>query len=801
MNISLKIAKAELMSLFYSPIAWFLTIIFIFQSALTYTSLLEEVLTKQQLGGNYSLGLGYLTNNIFGVYGLFGGMARKIFLYLPLLTMGLISRETSSGTIKLLYSSPIKVKQIVWGKFIAMIAYSLILTAVLAIFVLTSNYVIHAAGTGAMWSGLLGIFLLLCTYSAIGLFMSCLTTYQVVAALSTLVVFAILNYIGTVWQSIDLIRGLTYFLSMTGRTDRMIVGLISSKDVVYFLVIIAMFLGFSIIKLQGERKSKPPMRNALNYTLVFALSLLVGYCCSIPRLIISYDTTAIKVFTLHPNTRKIIDELDAPLEVITYINLLDQYIWEGLPNVRNRDLDRWEPYLRAKHDVSLKYVYYYDYPGAEQELMSSNPGKTLKQIAENAAKSHNLDIEDFKTPAEIRKIIDLRTENNSYVIQLKYKNKQTFLRLYSDELMFPSETEVSAAVKRLTMPLPKIVFVESEFERGRNPKGERDYGVLTNGMRNRISLINQGFDTESISLNDQEIPLGITALVIADPKSAFSPQAKIKIENYIKAGGNLLITGDPGKRDIVNMITEPLGVSLMKGQLVEDNSLRKGKKHQDVQEPSEGTVGIVRSGDGTIVNGMNNGQMPDLIHVSMTKNVLGMSKYFTKPFENKLAVTMKGTSSLSYQNTSGFNIAPLLVTDQDVSWLKMGKLNADSLKISYASTDGDIKGSFPTLVALTRKAAGKDQKIIISGNADFLSNAGIYRPLDQRQANLQLGIGLFSWFSNGQFPVDTEKAPMQDKSLNLTSGELKFMRIVYMGLLPGLLILVGTIFLFRRKRR
>ena len=46
---------------------------------------------------------------------------------MPLLTMGLMSREFSSRSIKLLYSSPVTSSQIVMGKFLAMMAYGLVL--------------------------------------------------------------------------------------------------------------------------------------------------------------------------------------------------------------------------------------------------------------------------------------------------------------------------------------------------------------------------------------------------------------------------------------------------------------------------------------------------------------------------------------------------------------------------------------------------------------------------------------------------------------------------------------------------
>ena len=54
-----------------------------------------------------------------------------------------------------------------------------------------------------MLGAILGLYFLACAYAAIGLFMSSLTTYRVVAAMSTLAVFAALNFMSSVGQSYD----------------------------------------------------------------------------------------------------------------------------------------------------------------------------------------------------------------------------------------------------------------------------------------------------------------------------------------------------------------------------------------------------------------------------------------------------------------------------------------------------------------------------------------------------------------------------------------------------------------------
>lgn len=66
----------------------------------------------------------FLTANLLGgMFGLYNTVQQYLYLYMPLLTMGLMSREFSSGSIKLLYSSPVTSSQIVMGKFLAMITH------------------------------------------------------------------------------------------------------------------------------------------------------------------------------------------------------------------------------------------------------------------------------------------------------------------------------------------------------------------------------------------------------------------------------------------------------------------------------------------------------------------------------------------------------------------------------------------------------------------------------------------------------------------------------------------------------
>jgi ABC-2 type transport system permease protein len=328
MKKALRIAWLEFSILFYSPIAWLLLIVLLVQCGLLYFPLLTQSVKLQEIGGHNLKYIANLTEQLYGPQqGLLYMILSNLYLYIPLLTMGLMSRETSSGTVKLLYSSPVKISEIIFGKFMAMMAYNLLLILIFGIFVLTGIFILKSPETATLFSALLGIYLLLCAYSAIGLFMSCLTSYQVVAALSTFVVFAFLNYIGGVWQAIDFVRDLTYFLSVSGRVEKMLSGVITTRDVLYFVLIVCMFLAFSICKLLDDRESRSGIQKGTRYIVIFVCALIIGYISSRPGCIGYLDASTRKINTINPHTREVIKEMDGPLEITFYANLLDNFYY------------------------------------------------------------------------------------------------------------------------------------------------------------------------------------------------------------------------------------------------------------------------------------------------------------------------------------------------------------------------------------------------------------------------------------------------------------------------------------------
>lgn len=766
MKTIFRVAKTELKTLFYSPIAWFLIIIFMVQCSLTYIKLLDSVARSQEDGFKFQFSI--INEILLGRNGLINGVMRNLYLYLPLLTMGLISRETSSGTIKLLYSSPIRLREIVLGKYLSMMILSLIMVAIVGLYMISSYFAISSPDTPMLLSGLLGLYLLLCAYSAIGLFMSCLTNYQIVAAVCTFVTIGILYSVGELWEGTPFIRDLTYFLSVSGRTNKMLTGLITSKDLIYFALIIYLFLGLSIYKLKAGMESKSTAVKFGRYAVVIFSTLILGYVSSIPQLIAYFDVTRDKTNTLAVNTQQIIKELgEEPLEITGYANLLANYFDDGDPKSYNRNIRAWEPYTRFKNNISLKNVMYYDTLNQTRDFMKSYPGKSFSEAAAKVAEIRDMKLSQFLKPAEIRKQVDLSKEPNSYIMQLKYKGRTTFLRVFPDNEHWPSETEVSAALKRLLQAkMPKILFVTGNLERNIYKIGDREYRAPTNLKTFRNSLLNQGFDVDTIALETETIPTDLSALVLADPKTALSPVVLSKIQQYIDQGGNLLISGEPGKQGLINPLLKQFGVQLMDGAIV--------------QQSKE--------------------LAPDLAIPSLTATAASMFPPLMHGHHNGAVVSMPFATALSYTETGAYAIKPLLETNAKTSWLKKNRFVTDSATVKFEPLLGDVQKSFPLVVSLTRKINGKEQRIVVSGDADFMSNAEAQR-FNMRTANFVFSTGIFSWLNYGKFPINTYRPSPIDTKVLVTKEQVVPFRILFIWVLPGVLLIFGSILLIRRKRK
>lgn len=768
MKIIVTIARNELKIIFYSPIAWLMLIIFIVQSGLFFGDIVENIATTVAATGRNISFLSYIFFND-NTYGLFPKVQQYLFLYIPLLTMGLMSREVGEGSIKLLYSSPIDNTQIVLGKYLAMLVYILVLIGSLFAFVALGPLTIKDFDYPQVLIGMLGLYLLAATYAAIGLYMSSLTSYQPVAAVATMALLAVLNFVGNIGQEYAWFRDITYWLSINGRSDQFISGLVCSEDVIYFIVIPALFLLFTIFRMTHNRNSFSRSRRFMRYAGLCLVAVGIGYLSSMPRFMAYYDATATKRNTLSVNSQEIMREVGRKPKITTYVNLMDERFHYATPRKVNDDARRFRQYTRFRPDLKMKYVYYYTNPDKEM-LESRFPGMRDEAIVAKLAETYEVDAGMFLSPEEMKAEIDLSKEKYRFVRTIETADgKSSFLRVYDDQMVFPNEGQISGAFKRLVRPPSVVGFLTGHGERDIVKTGDRNYSLYVSDITFRYSLVNNGFDSQTVSLSDPgEIPGEIDILVIADVREPLHENELAAIKRYIEGGGNLLIAGDVGRQEHMNPITETLGVRFMEGVLA--NNMEEGAQN--------------------------------LIYNRITKPAADSSKVYRGFAHPRAQITMLGAVGLEYEVDRGFELIPILTSDSTRSWLEMETTDFAAEKAELNPERGEEIKPYTTLLQLSRTVRGKKQRIVVSGDADFCSNSELIRSRGGMfSRNFELTMELFRQLSDEEYPVSTPRKPSADNEYHLGVERVPLIRIAYVGIYPMIFLVLGIVVLIRRKSK
>ena len=184
-----------------------------------------------------------------------------LLLLVPAVTMRSFADEFRTGTIEWLSTKPLTDLDIILGKYFATIALILFALLPTLVYVYTiSNLSFPDVGldTGALIGSYVGLFFLAATFGAVGVFCSSLTSNQVVGFLISLVA-CYLFYTGFEQLSKlpKLSEGIDYYLSMIGMEfhyNSISRGLVDSRDVVYFLSIIILFISLTRFSLSSRTK-------------------------------------------------------------------------------------------------------------------------------------------------------------------------------------------------------------------------------------------------------------------------------------------------------------------------------------------------------------------------------------------------------------------------------------------------------------------------------------------------------------------------------------------------------------------
>ena len=191
----------------------------------------------------------------------FFNLAPVIFLILiPAITMRSIAEEKRTGTIELLFTRPISEWQIVFSKFLAgatLVFISLLPTLIYYVSVYYLGKPIGNIDHGATITSYIGLLLLGVSFVSIGLFASSITQSQIVAFIIAMFgswfLFEGLDLIGSfsIWGDLDF---LFKSIGIKAHYDSIMKGVVDTRDLIYFLSLIAIFLLSTHTVLKGHKR-------------------------------------------------------------------------------------------------------------------------------------------------------------------------------------------------------------------------------------------------------------------------------------------------------------------------------------------------------------------------------------------------------------------------------------------------------------------------------------------------------------------------------------------------------------------
>lgn len=757
-----RIAKSELSSLFYSPIAWLVLVLFTFQLSLSVTERITWELQELVLENTAKTDLtAYFLITGFGTP-LFSAVLSYLYLYIPLLTMGLMSREYSSGSIKLLYSSPITSTQIILGKFLSMMLYGLILITIVSVYVIFYIFVLKDIDYAIPVTGLIGIYLIICLYAAIGLFISSLTSYQVVAAIGTFATIGFLNVIAGALQGVDFWRDITWWLGLGIHGP--IAGLISSEDVLYYILMTLLFIVLATTKLQFAKQCKPWYIKAIKYCIIIILVIGAGYISSRRSNLLISDFSRNEQLTLTPKSQEILKKFENDkLTLTTYVNIMDAHMAaKTFPQSRNVDIRAFSRYYRFKPDIEFKYVYYYNHM-QDGHCHSSNTD--LEEEARKTAQSAGLDFDDVLSPEEINKVIDLSGEGYRVTRLLEDdKGNKTFLRMYDDLNPYPSEQEISVALLRMKEGPIKLGFLNGHGERSIHERGDKNMNGIFNGVGSRYSLINQGYEPMEISLAENNNILdNVDILIIPDIQESIPEQELEALRRYIASGKNLIITTDINRKHAAPLLAE-FGVEALPGVIVQPQ------------------------GD----------YAPTNIYANFVAASAQIDRRFGDWANRNFRLSLDAGTGLKYTNDKGFNITPLAYSPAG-SWLELESFDFTGEVPVFNPKAGEINTPIPVALALSRMVNGKEQRILIFGDTDWMCLGEMTKTRYYGVANNSLTTIMCQWLCNYEYPVYFPRPAQPDDKIYLEYKDKNILNWAFVILFPALILITYLLVWFKRR--
>lgn len=319
-----------------------------------------------------------------------------------------------------------------------------------------------------------------------------------------------------------------------------------------------------------------------------------------------------------------------------------------------------------------------------------------------------------------------------------------------ERLQTLDEQHLTTAIQRLNRNQPFwVAGLIGHGERSLLRDANHDLGEF-----GRI-LKRQGYQVVELDLvSSPEPPDNTSLLVIASPYKQLLPGELKQLSNYLDQGRNLMLLVDPGEAAAQQPLLDLLGIEQLPGTIVDANAQELG-----IDNPAIALV----------------------------------PKYPIHPTteEFSLISLFPQAAALSASVRQGWQITPLLQTLAR-SWNETGALSGE---IQRDPEQNEQSGPLTIGYALTRQQQGQQQRVLVVGDGDFLSNSFL-----ANAGNLDLGLALTRWLAADEQMLGIPPKKPLDRELHLSPLAKGVIGLGSLIVLPLLLLITGGIITWRRVR-
>lgn len=294
--------KREFKSYFATPLAYVFLVVFLFFSAyLTFKG-------------------GFFEARQADMSAFFMNLPLLFVFLVPAAAMRLWAEEKKTGSIELLFTLPITVRQAVMGKFMAAWLFLIVALALTFPMVITVCY-LGKPDVGLIIVGYLAAILMAGGFLAVGCFFSAMSNNQVISFVLSVVACAVLvfagmpttmNYLSTFLpaSAVNVISK----MSFQQHFESIQMGVLQFKDIAYFVILIAGWVAACVVALDENKNIRKIA--GIVFVLIIAFSFISISENAGKNL--KADVTAQKIYSLSGGTKAILGKLNQPIKMKLY---------------------------------------------------------------------------------------------------------------------------------------------------------------------------------------------------------------------------------------------------------------------------------------------------------------------------------------------------------------------------------------------------------------------------------------------------------------------------------------------------